>query len=104
MSREYKDIAKQIDQSHQNLYNDSTIEYFLKDQAKILQDISDIKKDIKDINYKIDIMLEILNNFTIMLAEEDEDEDEYSFGNDDYVVPEQEEEWNTYDDEDESEY
>lgn len=69
-----------------------------KDQDKILKEINAVKKEVKDISFKVDMMLEILNNFTIMLAEE---EDEYADEDDDSDeswIPEQQEDWNSYED------
>jgi hypothetical protein len=60
----------------------------------VIKDILEIKKQIKDISFKVDLMLEILNNFTIMLAEE---EDEDSYDSDQTWVPEE------YEDEDNDE-
>lgn len=79
MSKEFDDINKS------------------KNQDSMLKEINTIKKDIKDISFKVDMMLEILNNFTIMLTEEDEysdDEDE----EDESWIPEQQEDWNSYED------
>ena len=54
-----------------------------KDQDKLYKEVLDIKKQIKDITFKVDAMLEMLNNFTIMLAEDDEDlEENYDIDND----------------------
>lgn len=78
MSKEFDDINKS------------------KDQDKILKEINAVKKEVKDIAFKVDMMLEILNNFTIMLAEE---EDEYADDDsDESWIPEQQEDWNSYED------
>ena len=71
MSRDFNDIYKKIDQSHKDLYKKDTenakdILDIKKDQDKLLKEISDIKKEIKDISFKVDVMLEILNSFTII--------------------------------------
>lgn len=81
MSKDFDDIIKKIDQSDKSLVRDlSNLE---KDHNKIMKEISDVKKQVKDISTKVDMMLEILNNFTIMLAEDDEDlEENYDFDND----------------------
>jgi len=87
MSKDFDDIYKKIDQSHKELHKqDVQISNILNDlhknNDKILKEISDIKKQTKDISYKIDLILEILNNFTIMLAEdEDELEDNDTYDN-----------------------
>ena len=84
--------------SHKDLYKkDTELEKHLnsldKNQEKVIKDILEIKKQIKDISFKVDLMLEILNNFTIMLAEEEED----SYDSDQTWVPEE------YEDEDNDE-
>jgi seryl-tRNA synthetase len=101
MSRDFDDIYKKIDQSHKELYKKDSealkdIEFLKKDQDKMIKDISDIKKQIKDISFKVDMVLEILNNFTIMLAEDEEDlEENYDFDNDtdETWVPKEENFW-----------
>lgn len=92
MSRDFDDIRKKIDQSHKELYKqDKELSKDLisldKNQEKILKEISDIKKEVKDIAFKVDIMLEILNSFTIMLAEDDQDLDE------NYDIEDSDESW-----------
>ena len=80
MSKEFDDVIKKINQSDKLFFRDIT--NLEKDHEKILKEISDVKKQVKDISFKVDMMLEILNNFTIMLAEDDEDlEDNYEFDN-----------------------
>jgi seryl-tRNA synthetase len=115
MSRDFDDIYKKIDQSHKELYKQDNamsrdINNLDKNQEKILSEIKDLKKEIKNITFKVDMMLEILNNFTIMLAEEEDHEDEdddYEFDSGDTWVPndndynyDEDDQWNT--DEDES--
>ena len=93
MSRDFDDIYKKIDQSHKDLYsNDKEIS---KDQDKMRKDILEIKKEVKDIAFKVDTMLEILNSFTIMLAEDDEDlEENYDIDDTDETwVPDDDEFW-----------
>jgi len=81
MSKDFDDIIKKIDQSDKSLFKD--ISNLEKDHDKIIKEISDVKKQVKDISTKVDMMLEILNNFTIMLAEDDENlEENYEFDND----------------------
>jgi regulator of replication initiation timing len=90
MSKEFDDIIKKIDQSDKSLFRDIT--NLEKDHDKILKEISDVKKQVKDISFKVDMMLEILNNFTIMLAEDEEDlEDNYD--SDETWVPKDEDFW-----------
>jgi hypothetical protein len=81
MSKEFDDVVKKIDQSDKLFFRDIT--NLEKDHEKIIKEINDVKKQVKDISFKVDMMLEILNNFTIMLAEEDDDEDlEDNYDND----------------------
>jgi regulator of replication initiation timing len=97
MSKDFDDIIKKIDQSDKSLFRDIT--NLEKDHDKILKEISDVKKQVKDISFKVDMMLEILNNFTIMLAEDEENlEDNYD--SDETWVPKDEDFWE--DDSDES--
>lgn len=65
----------------------------------IIEDINFIKNELESLNLKVDSVLDMLNNFTIMLIEETEDD---LYDNEDSWVPEQDEDWNSYDeDEDE---
>lgn len=103
MSRDFDNIIKKIDQSHADMYNQQDNKIFKdinnidKNQEKTLNEIKDLKKEIKNISFKVDMVLEILNNFTIMLSEESEDEDAESW------IPEQEEDWNSYEDDEDDE-
>jgi hypothetical protein len=101
MSKEFDDVIKKINQSDKLFFRDIT--NLEKDHEKIIKEINDIKKQVKDISFKVDMILEILNNFTIMLAEDDEDlEDNYDFDNDndETWVPKEDDFWE--DDNDES--
>ena len=93
MSKEFDDIIKKINQSDKLVFKDIT--NLEKDHDKIIKEITDLKKQVKDISFKVDMMLEILNNFTIMLSEEDEDYD-----SDETWVPKEDDFWE--DDNDES--
>jgi hypothetical protein len=102
MSRDFDDIYKKIDQSHKDLYkqdveNSKDICMLKKDQDKLLKDISEIKKEVRDISYKVDVMLEILNSFTIMLEEDEELDEDYD--TDQTWVPDEDDEWNNKEDE-----
>jgi seryl-tRNA synthetase len=101
MSKEFDDVVKKINQSDKLFFRDIT--NLEKDHEKIIKEINDIKKQVKDMSFKVDTMLEILNNFTIMLAEDDEDlEENYDFDNDsdESWVPKEDDFWE--DDNDES--
>jgi hypothetical protein len=90
MPKDLDDIYKKVDISAKELNS------LGKDQDKIHKEVLDLKKQIKDISFKVDAMLEILNNFTIMLAEDDEDlEENYDFDNDsdESWVPKEDDFW-----------
>ena len=104
MSRDFDEIVKRINQSHKELYKqDSEISKDISDlnknQDKILKDIADIRKQVKDIDNKIDLILEILNNFTLMVLDEneidqDEEEDTDSiYDTDSTWVPDEDDFW-----------
>jgi hypothetical protein len=108
MAKDLDDIYKKIDQSHKELCKqDSEISKNItsldKDNEKIIKDIADIKKEVKNIALKVDTMLEILNSFTLMLAEDDEDlEENYDLeDSDESWVPKEDDFWND-DNDDES--
>ena len=103
MSRDFNDIYKKIDQSHKDLYKKDTenakdILDIKKDQDKLLKEISDIKKEVKDIAFKVDVMLEILNSFTVMLEEAEEEEDYNDYDTDTTWLPNEDDEWNNKED------
>jgi hypothetical protein len=101
MSKEFDDVVKKIEQSDKSLFRDIT--NLEKDHDKILKEISEVKKQVKDISFKVDMMLEILNNFTIMLAEEDEEgleEEDYGVEGDEHWASKEDDFWE--DDSDES--
>lgn len=109
MSRDFDDIYKKIDQSHKELYKQENelsrdLDSVSKNQEKMLIEIKDIKKQVKSIEVKIDLILDILNNFTILLAEEGEDVEDYVNEEDtDSWMRDKEESWNSYEDEDDEE-
>ena len=69
-----------------------------KDNNQIIKEIKDIKKEVSNIAFKVDTMLEILNSFTIMLSEDDDNiEDE--FDTDETWVPKEDDFWENDNDE-----
>ena len=90
MSKEFDDILKKINQSDKLFFRDIT--NLEKDHEKIIKEISDIKKQVKDMSLKINLILEILNNFTLMLSE-DNNEVEDDYDNDDTWVPKEKDFW-----------
>lgn len=101
MPKDFDDLYKKLDQNNKSNQKDNNdiikaINVIGKDNDKLIKEISDIKKEVKDIAFKVDLMLEILNNFTIMLAEDDEDlEENYEFDNDtdETWVPKEDDFW-----------
>lgn len=93
MSRDIDRIISDVIKSQENLdQNDHRI---FKDINNISKDISLLKKELQGINNKIDLILEIMNNLTIMVLDEEEEEKE---NYDNQWTPEQDEEWNSYED------
>jgi seryl-tRNA synthetase len=97
MPKDLDDIYKKIDQFHkESSKKDNEISKDLnlieKNNEKLLKEFAEVKKQVKDIEFKVDLMLEILNNFTIMLAEEEEDVED-GYDSDESWVPKEEEFW-----------
>ncbi len=87
MSKDFDDILKQINKSNKDLHSiDNSIS---KDLTSIKTDISMLKREIKGLNNKIDLILDILNNLSIMVLDE-EDEDGNLYDSDQTWVPEDE--------------
>ena len=106
MPKDLDQISKQIDKNTKELLDtDKSLSRELtelyKHNVKLSKEIADIKKEIKDIGFKVDTILEIINNFTIMLTEDDEDlEDNYEYEGDHTWLPKEDEEfWEDNDDE-----
>lgn len=95
-------MSRDADRIMQNMLKKQ--EQSAKSENLIARDIAKIQKDMKALDNKLDLILDILNNFTLMILEENEEEgylteddviDEYDSG----WTPEQGEEWNDYEDE-----
>ena len=106
MPKDLDYISKQIDKISKE-YTGNTkaltreiIELY-KHNLKLAKEVIAIKSNIKSIEEKIDAALDVLNSFTIMLAEDDEDlEDNYELDSDQTWVPNEENFWqNDEDDE-----
>jgi hypothetical protein len=89
MSKDFDDILREINKSNRELHHMDN---------NLSKDIANLKKDLKSINAKIDMVLEILNNFTIMLLDEEEGDDEFEdYDTDQTWVPE-EDDWSNHED------
>lgn len=100
MSRDFNDPMKKILKNNKEINKISKdIEGLDKEMLLIKKDIDNIKKETKEINNKIDLILEILNNFTIMLLDEEQDEygEEDIYDSDMSWLPDQDE-WNNHED------
>lgn len=91
MSRDIDRIIGDIIKHQELIDNDNNILH--KNMNNIYKDIANIKKELTGIDNKIDLILEILNNLTIMVLQEEEEEE---YNNE--WTPEQDEEWNSYED------
>lgn len=90
MSRDFGRIAKEIDNSNKELYDTQKNELG-QDISGIKKDIASLKKHIEDINSKVDELIDIMSNLTIMFVDEEED-DEDIYDTDQTWVPE-EDDW-----------
>jgi seryl-tRNA synthetase len=108
MPKDFDDLYKKLDQNHKSNQKDNdeiakVVNSIDRDHNKLLKEVNDIKKEVKDIAFKVDTMLEILNSFTIMLAEEDDEslEDNYSLDHDtdETWVPKEDDFWEDDNDE-----
>lgn len=68
-----------------------------QDVSGLRKEISNVKAELKIIDNKLDLILEMLNSFTLMVLEEEEENEDDDPYNTEWV-PEQEEEWNDYED------
>lgn len=104
MAKDLDQISKQIDKMNKELTeNDKILSKEIvelyKHNLKLSKEISEIKKEVQNIAFKVDTMLEILNNFTIMLAEEEElDDDNYDTDIDETWVPKEDDFWSDEED------
>jgi seryl-tRNA synthetase len=95
MSKDFDDILKQINKSNKDLHSiDNNLS---KDLTSIKTDISLLKRELKGLNNKIDLILDILNNLSIMVLDE-EDEDGNLYDTDQTWVPEDEDDLDEKDD------
>jgi hypothetical protein len=60
---------------------------------EMLEEISQIKREVNSISTKVDIMLEILNTFALMIEEEGEEELEESYDSDESWLPDEDDDF-----------
>jgi len=98
MSKSIEDLIKEVNKTLKELKTedgDLFRQMFVlnKDALLIKKDTDFIKKELKGLSNKVDLILEILNNLTIMVLDEDESDDEDDHENiydsDDSWVPEE---------------
>jgi len=72
-----------------------------KELDSLQKDVDQIKQQVRDISNKIDLMLEILNSFSLMVLEDEEEEsdDEDIYDSNDTWVPDEDSWENTEDEE-----
>jgi hypothetical protein len=101
MSKDAEDLIKNINKILKEFKNDE-VDLFRqmfvlnKDALLIKKDTDFIKKELKGLSNKVDLILEILNNLTIMVLDEheiddeDDEDNEYNiYDSDDSWVPEE---------------
>lgn len=89
MSKEIDNIIKEIAKSNKQLQNVDS--HLTKDINGIKQSIKTIETKLRSLESKIDQAIDILNTFTILISDQDEDLDsEMEYG-------EEREDWNPYD-------
>lgn len=70
----------------------------IKMNESIKDDLSFVKNELESLNIKVDMILDMLNSFTMMIADDDESDDIYD--TEDSWATDQSDEWNSYEDED----
>lgn len=105
MSKDFDNIIREINKTNKELYEVDaqlkkdfrTIE---KDVVSIKKDIASIKIQTQEISNKIDILLEIMQNLSIMVLDDEEDTDDYGdFDSDQTWVPDEDDDWSNNEDE-----
>lgn len=94
MSRDYSRIAKEINDSNKELYSK---EFDLeKDVSSIKKEIAFLRNSIQEINTKVDELIDVMSNLTIMFIDEeesDEDDEPDLYDTDNTWVPNEEDDW-----------
>jgi hypothetical protein len=94
MSRDFDNIIKAIAKNHDELHK--TENKIFKDVGGLSKDIDLLKREIKALNNKVDLILDILNNLSLLVLEEEEFDDEddlEDFDTDQTWVPNEDEFW-----------
>jgi hypothetical protein len=112
MSKDYNNIIKEVMKAHDNLSsnsnsNNNNDDRLIREYISIQKEFTAIKHDIHSINNKIDYLIEIMNNLTIMVLEDedlDDEDDGENYDSDQTWVPE-EDNWlnNQYGEDDDEE-
>jgi hypothetical protein len=91
MSRDIENIMKEISKQSKEMHNMDT--HISKDITELKRSVKNLELKFKVIDEKLDYIIEMLNTFTIIMSDSDEDiSEEYLEDN---------EEWNPYADENE---
>ena len=61
--------------------------------TEIKEEISNLKKEVANISAKVDQVLQMLSDFTIMLMEDPEEEEEEEYGYEDSWLPKEDDFW-----------
>ena len=85
-----KDKYKMISQEDAN-----QVSNIQESHSELLNELKEVKEEMRNISAKVDATLELLNTFTIMLMQDDEDaeEEEEEFGYEDSWLPKEDDFW-----------
>jgi hypothetical protein len=95
MSKNIDDVIKEVMKSNKDIHNMDT--HISTDIAEVKKSIKGIEIKIKVLENKIDQAIDILNTFTILIADQDDEDMEEG---DDYLN-EEKNEWSPYETEEE---
>lgn len=92
MSKNIDDVYKEINKTNKEIHNMDS--HLSKDIVEIKRSVKNIENKIKLLDTKIGQAVELLNNFTILIADADEDDADLDHLNDDLN---ESDEWSPYD-------
>jgi hypothetical protein len=97
MSRDINRIIPNVVASQQEIHN--------KDVVSLQSEISSLKKSVENIESKLDLALELLNTFIVLIEEDEEEESYLGIDDENTWVPEEssyeddaDDEWNSHED------